>query len=145
MTRRSARAGSDLVRKTEIKRHILGFLSCAAAVGMTVPACGESEHAPSAACNDSTTSTTEPGPSSDTVVVTASGTICGGRPLEVLVIREPSETDTMGQQVQRDRYAIIGSVEPGKFDVRIPIGPVVQLRDGSELRPASDKFEVGFR
>jgi hypothetical protein len=133
------------VRKTEIKRHILGFLSCAAAVGMTVAACGDSEHAPSAACNDSTTSTTEPGPSGDTVVVMASGTLCGDGPQEVVVVREPAETETIGQQIQRDRYAVIGSVEPGEFDIRITIGPVVRLRDGTELRPASDNFEVGFR
>lgn len=51
----------------------------------------------------------------------------------------------MGQQVQRNRYAVIGTVQPRAFDTRITIGPVVQLRDGSELRPALDRFEVGFR
>ena len=108
-------------------------------------ACGDGGTTAPARCSESTTSSTEAGATSDTVVVAASGTHCGDRPLEVVVIREPSETDTMGQQVQRDRYAVIGPVQPDGFEIRIPIGPVVQLRDGTELRPASDKFEIGFR
>lgn len=71
-------------------RHLAAILSCAAAVGMTVAACGDGGSAPPAPCNDSTTSTTEPGLSSDTVVVSVAGTHCGDRPLEVVVIREPS-------------------------------------------------------
>jgi hypothetical protein len=108
------------------------------------PACGDDESLRTPGCNDSTTSSTEPDPTSDTVVVTATGTLCDG-PRDVIVVREPTETETMGQQIQRNRYAVIGTVQPGPFDIRIPIGPVVRLRDGSELRPASEKFEVGFR
>lgn len=108
------------------------------------PACGDDGSAPSTDCREDSTTNTEPGPTSDTVAVTASGTLCDG-PRDVIVVRQPSETETIGQQIQRDRYAVIGSVEPGEFDVRIPIGPVVRLRDGTELRPATDKFEVGFR
>lgn len=121
--------------KTRIKRHFRPILCSAAAVGMTVAACGDGGSAPPAACNDSTTSTTEPGPTSDTVVVMAREKLCGDGLQEVVVVREPAETETIGQQIQRDRYAVIGSVEPGEFDVRITINPVVRLRDGTELPP----------
>lgn len=112
---------------------------------MTVAACGDGGRTAPDDCDDSTTTITEPGPTSDTVFVTASGTLCGDTARDIIVVREPAETETLGQQVQRDRYAVIGSVGPGDFNIRIPIGPVLQLRDGTELRPASDKFELAFR
>lgn len=126
-------------------RFIIPLLSYAAAVAITAAACGGGASSPSPACNDSTTWLTETGATTGTVVVTASGTICGDDPQEVVVVRQPSETETIGQQIQRARYAVIGSVEPGEFDIRITIGPVVRLRDGTELRPASDPFQVAFR
>ena len=126
-------------------RRLLPAISYAAAVGMTVAACGDGGPTAPADCNDSTTTSTERGPSSDTVVVTASGTLCGDTPRDIIVVRRPSETETVGQQVQRDRYSVIGSAEPGEFDIRITIGSVVQLRDGTELRPASDPFVVALR
>ena len=133
------------MRKTRIKRYLAAILSCAAAVGMTVAGCGDGGSAPPAPCNDSTISRTESGATGGTVVVLVAGTLCGDTPRDVVVVRQPFETETIGQQIQRDRYAVIGSVEPGEFDIRITIGPVVRLRDGTELRPTSDKFEVGFR
>lgn len=95
-------------------------------------------------CDGSTTWLTETGATTGTVVVIASGRLCGDSPQEVVVVRRPSETETIGQQIQRDRYAVIGSVEPGGFEIRIPIGPVVQLRDGTELRPASEPVRSGI-
>lgn len=128
-----------------IKKYLAGALSYAAAVAITVAACGGGASAPSTACDDSTTWLTETAATTGIVVVTATGTICGDDPHDIVVVRQPSETETIGQQIQRDRYAVIGSVEPGEFDIRITIGPVVRLRDGTELRPASDAFQVAFR
>lgn len=126
-------------------RRLLPAISYAAAVGMTVAACGDGGRTAPDDCDDSTTTSTERGPSSDTVVVTASGTLCGDTPRELIVVRQPAETETLGQQVQRDRYALIGSVGPGTFDIRITIGPAVRLRDGTELRLATDAFQVELR
>lgn len=118
-----------------MKTFLAAILSCAAAVGVTMTACGDdSSTRPTVACSDSTTTSTEPGPASATVVVAAAGTHCGDSPLEVVVIREPSEPGTMGQQIRRNRYAVIGTVQPGAFDIRIPIGSVVRPLDGTELR-----------
>ena len=126
-------------------RRLLPAICSAAVVGMTVAACGDGGPTAPADCNDSTTTSTERGPSSDTVVVTASGTLCGDTPRGLIVVRQPAETETLGQQVQRDRYALIGSVGPGTFDIRITIGPVVRLRDRTELPLATDTFQVELR
>lgn len=133
------------MRQIQINRCLEAILSGAAAVAMAVAACGDDGSTPPAVCSESRTNSTEAGLSSDTVVVTVSGTLCGDDPQEVIIVWQPAETDTVGQQIQQDRYAVIGSAQPGAFDIRIPIGPVVQLLDGTELRPASDRFEVGFR
>lgn len=121
-------------------RRLLPAISYAAAVGMTVAACGDGGRTAPDDCDDSTTTSTERGPRPQRVVVTASGTLCGDTPRELVVVRQPAETETLGQQVQRDQYALIGSVGPGTFDIRITIGPAVRLRDGTELRLATDAF-----
>lgn len=91
------------------------------------------------------TTGTKPGATTDIVVVTATGTHCGGKALEVVIIREPPAGETIGQQFRSNRFVVVATVDQESFDVSVPIGPVLRLLDGSELRPAQDKFEVGFR
>ena len=53
-----------------MKTFLAAILSCAAAVGVTMTACGDdSSTRPTVACSDSTTTSTEPGPASATTWV----------------------------------------------------------------------------